>query len=69
MRRINAALALLTLLYLCGGTARAQSTTGTIRDTSPTPRACASRRDGQRHVAQPAGHAHAPSPRRTATTC
>ena len=31
MRRINAALALLTLLYLCGGTARAQSTTGTIR--------------------------------------
>src|SRR3954463_7480660 len=30
MRRINAALALLTLLYLCG-TAHAQSTTGTIR--------------------------------------
>ena len=31
MQRITAVLALLTLLYLCGGTVRAQSTTGTIR--------------------------------------
>ena len=31
MRLKKAAFVLLALLYLCGGTARAQSTTGTIR--------------------------------------
>ena len=59
MRFKKAAFVLLALLYLCGGKARAQSTTGTIRGhVNDAQGLAAARRDGQRRIAEPSGHPH-----------
>ena len=58
MRFMKAAFVLLALLYLCGGIARAQSTTGTIRAGGRRAGAPAARRDRECRIAEPAGHPH-----------